>query len=402
MVEKTPLRLLIIADGRSPITRRWMAMLKPLGYHLCLVSSSPCEAPPEVDSFFILPLAFSQLGGSQAGGGTGRGRRSLVKYLRPLAQKARHWLGPWTIAYKQEALRNIIAAEKPDILHAMRIPYEGMLAGFSAPAIPLVISTWGNDLTLHAPATPRMRALTRRALSHADALISDTHIDVARAANWGFDSQKPSLVVPGNGGIDVAEVQQACQGVVKGRPFRVLNPRGLRSYVHTDTFFKAIPLVLKELPEVQFTCTSMWRQPEAEKWVSVLGIEKNVTLLPLLSQQQVWQEFARSQVSVSVSSHDGTPNTLLEAMALGSFPICGDLPSIREWITDGGNGLLVDPKDPQALADALLRALTDGALREKAAKLNSEIIRAQADLESTRQKVAHFFAQLKDQKPRSR
>lgn len=397
MVEKNSLRLLIVADGRSPITRRWIAMLKPLGYHISLVSSYPCEAPPGVDGFFILPLAFSQLGGSQAGGGAAKGWRSLVKYLRPLAQKVRYLLGPWTITRQQGAFRRILAAERPDIVHAMRIPYEGMLAGFSAPGIPLVVSTWGNDLTLHAPSTARMGALTRRALSHAAALISDTQVDVTRAAEWGFDPQKPSLVVPGNGGINVSEMQLACKEIVKERPFRVLNPRGLRSYVHSDTFFKAIPLLLKELPEVQFSCTSMQGQPEAEKWVDALKINRNVTLLPLLSQQGLWQEFARSQVSVSVSSHDGTPNTLLEAMALGCFPICGDLPSIREWITDGRNGLLVNPHDPQALAAALLRALTDEPLRKKAAALNAEIIRERADLESTRQKVAQFFAQVKSQ-----
>ena len=263
MEEKTPLKILILADGRSPITQRWIAMLRPLGHHVTLVSSYPCDPVPGTDSFYILPLAFSQFGGSQAGSRSTSGLRNLIKRVRPLAQTIRHWLGPWTLALKKNKLQQIINAEQPDILHAMRIPFEGMLAGFTEPTIPLVISTWGNDFTLHASSTRRMDTLTRQALKRASALISDTQVDVQRAADWGFSTEKPALVVPGNGGIDLAEMQEACKGVIRGKPFRVINPRGLRSYMRSDTFFKSIPLVLKEIPDVHFSCTSMKDQPEA-------------------------------------------------------------------------------------------------------------------------------------------
>jgi len=391
MEEKTLLKILMIADGRSPITRRWIAMLKPLGVHVSLVSSYPCDPVPGADSFYILPLAFSQFGGSQAGSGGATGFRNLIKRVRPLAQSIRHWLGPWTLELKKNKLQQIVDAEKPDILHAMRIPFEGMLAGFVGSKIPLIISTWGNDFTLHAPSTRRMGTLTRRALTRASALISDTQVDFKRATEWGFDSGKPTLVVPGNGGIDLAEMKEACKGVVDGAQIRVINPRGLRSYVRSDTFFKAIPLVMKEMPDVQFSCTSMKDQPEAENWVRSLGIEASVNLLPLLTQEEVWREFARSQVSVSASTHDGTPNTLLEAMALGCLPICGDLPSIREWITHGENGLLIDPADPQALAAAILQTLRSPELITSAARVNRQILNERANIEQVRHKVEKLF-----------
>jgi glycosyltransferase involved in cell wall biosynthesis len=55
--------------------------------------------------------------------------------------------------------------------------------------------------------------------------------------------------------------------------------------------------------------------------------------------------FRGAQIVVSPSIHDGTPNSLLEAMACGCFPVAGDLESIREWITHGQNGLLFDAND---------------------------------------------------------
>jgi len=398
MEEKTPLRILLLADVRSPITRRWIAMLKPLGVHLSLVSSYPCDAVPGVDSFYILPLAFSRFGGSQAGGTGSTARRGLVKRLRPLAQTLRYWLAPWTLPLQAHKLRQIVEAEQPHLLHAMRIPYEGMLAGCADLKIPLVLSTWGNDFTLHAPATYRMGVLTRQALARASALISDSRVDVQRAKEWGFDPGKPALVVPGNGGIDLAEMLETCKGVIKGEPPRVINPRGLRSYVRSDTFFKSIPLVLKQMPEVQFSCTSMKDQPEAEHWVHGLGIEGNVQLLPLLSQAEVWREMARSQVSVSASSHDGTPNTLLEAMAVGCVPVCGDLPSIREWITPGENGLLIDPADPQALANAILQALGSAEMQKKAAQMNQQIIEEKAGIEQVRDLMRKYYQDVAETK----
>jgi glycosyltransferase involved in cell wall biosynthesis len=78
--------------------------------------------------------------------------------------------------------------------------------------------------------------------------------------------------------------------------------------------------------------------------------------------------------------HDGPPNSLLEAMAVGCLPVCGHIESIREWITDGENGLLVDPADSSALAAAVLRGIEDEGLRRMAANRNLEIILARAEV----------------------
>jgi glycosyltransferase involved in cell wall biosynthesis len=362
------MHILMIADGRSPITRRWIQAIQPLGYRISLVSTFQCSPVPGAALVSVLPVAFAAYAGSQAGTGSGNSsRKKLISVFRPLLAWIRHLAGPFTLSRYQAQLLALIDDLRPDLVHALRIPYEGMLASVTPAHIPLLLSTWGNDLTLHAPSTPWMRRLTRQALKRADGLLSDTHCDITRAAAWGFNPANPRWWVVGNGGLDLDELQQTIQGVTPANPPQVINPRGIRSYVRTDTFFKSIPLVLARHPETQFICTSMARQKDAINWVKKLKLEKNVTLLPYLDQHALWQETARSLVSVSISTHDGTPNTLLEAMALGSLPICGDLPSIREWITPGENGLLVPADDPSALADAICRGLTDSSLHQKAA-----------------------------------
>ena len=78
-------------------------------------------------------------------------------------------------------------------------------------------------------------------------------------------------------------------------------------------------------------------------------------------------------------------------MACGCFPIAGDLESIREWITHAQNGLLVNPDNPQSIADAILIALEREDLRNEAAGLNAKIISARAEYGKNMEKVVEFY-----------
>jgi glycosyltransferase involved in cell wall biosynthesis len=133
---------------------------------------------------------------------------------------------------------------------------------------------------------------------------------------------------------------------------------------------------------------------EALETVAKLGVEKSVELLPGRPHAQMADLFRAAQIVVSPSTHDGTPNTLLEAMACGCFPVAGDLDSIREWIKPGENGLLVDPGDPQALAAAILLGLNDAALRQQTAEKNAVIIAERAEYTRNMARVVEFYKKL--------
>ena len=319
----------------------------------------------------------------------------MVSRYRGLAATLRHWLGPLTISRLEQDYLTLLERLEPDLVHALRIPYEGMLASRTPPEIPLVISTWGNDFTFHAISNGVMGNATRRALLRADGLMADTIRDLRVARTWSFNPAKPAISLPGNGGIDLEEIENITHGIGLAVPRQVINPRGFRSgSVRNDTFFKSIPLILALHPEVQFVCPWMAGQPEALRWVNKLRIFDNVSLLPMITQADLWREFARSLVSVSVSEHDGTPNSLLEAMAIGCLPICGDIESIREWIVNGDNGILVDPTDAYGLSEAVQRAILDESFRRNAAERNLELIRARAEVGTVRQQVVEFYNRM--------
>jgi glycosyltransferase involved in cell wall biosynthesis len=171
----------------------------------------------------------------------------------------------------------------------------------------------------------------------------------------------------------------------------IINPRGFRPYVRNDVFFKAIPLVLARHPQAKFIFALMAGEPHAENWIRELNIAHAVELLPPLIHDQMADAFRRAQVVVSPSIHDGTPNSLLEGIACGCFPVAGDLESIREWITPGKNGLLFDPNNESSIAGAIMAAIESHSLREQAAAFNREMIADRAEYKQNMKRAEQFY-----------
>lgn len=88
------------------------------------------------------------------------------------------------------------------------------------------------------------------------------------------------------------------------------------------------------------------------------------------------------------STYEGTPLALFEAMAAGKTIVSTAVDGCREVLEDGVTGLLVPPRDPEALAGALLRCLDDAALRASLAKRARDA--------SARFDIAACVAQMQD------
>ncbi|MCS7011827.1 MAG: glycosyltransferase family 4 protein [Anaerolineales bacterium] len=384
------MRILFVADGRSPIAQQWIRYWVERGDEVYLASTFPVEFPYRLAGFCFLPVAFSSLKKSRE-----ITRRGLWgAHALPLRFWLRQWLGPLTVFRAAALLQEWWQTVRPAFVHALRIPYEGMVAALSRPEMPLLVSVWGNDFTLHARSSPLLAILTRLTLRRAEALQTDCRRDLRLAAQWGFDPHRPTLVVPGNGGIDMRLFFPPASP--PEQPI-VLNPRGFRKYVRNDTFFRSIPLVLERKPEARFLCAAMAGEREAEAWIQRLGIAHAVELLPPRPHPAMADLYRRAQVLVSPSVHDGTPNSVLEGMACGCFPIVGDLESLREWITDGVNGLLVDATNPPDLAEAIVRALSDPALREQASRQNAMLLAERAEYQHTMLRVLAWYESVLEQ-----
>ncbi len=71
----------------------------------------------------------------------------------------------------------------------------------------------------------------------------------------------------------------------------------------------------------------------------------------------------KASVSVLFSIYENLPVAIAEAMALGKPVVCSRVGGVAEMVHDGENGFLVESEDEDALADRLVKLLTDPALR---------------------------------------
>ena len=127
------MKLLLIADGRSPTTRRWVKAAASLGHEVTLVTTFPCAPVEGVEADVCLPVAFSALAGQKGGvssASAARAERCPAGWF-PLSARpfmaGRYLLGPLTLRYYGPRLRWLVERIQPDLVHALRIPFEGML-----------------------------------------------------------------------------------------------------------------------------------------------------------------------------------------------------------------------------------------------------------------------------------
>jgi len=100
---------------------------------------------------------------------------------------------------------------------------------------------------------------------------------------------------------------------------------------------------------------------------AVKGRRDVVWINSMLGQAETIALYSGAAVSVTPSVYEPFGIVVVEAMACGSPVVASRVGGIPEIVQDGRSGLLVPPKDPTTLADAVNRVLADGALASRLA-----------------------------------
>ena len=391
-----PLRVLLVADMRSPTTWGWVNAVRSAGVVVLGLDGLPWPEHRPLDA---------------SGEGS---RRSVRQRLRSFAGatprrlkatgRVRRVAGPVMAPIKGRRIRRAVERTKPDVVHGLRIPHEAMAAMVACPpTVPLAVSIWGNDLTHEAPASRMGGRAARRVLARTELLFADCLRDIDLALTWGLRPTTPTAVLPGGGGIDLARVAEEHRKLASqpsdlvGPGHRVVvNARGGRPYVRNEFLLEALSLLATELdPRVRIVFVDSAHDGALCRAIEHHRLSNKIVVTGRRSPCEVLSLFCRAEVSVSITDQDGTPNSLLEAMAAGAIPVCSDLPSIREWIEPGRNGFLAAFNDPLAVADALRLALgLSDAERSAIETENGRIIATRAERGSAGKHAAEKYGQL--------
>ena len=156
---------------------------------------------------------------------------------------------------------------------------------------------------------------------------------------------------------------------------RLLKEKGVSEYVQAAANLKA------RHPEARFLLAGPLdpnpagiTQAQLDQWRAAGVVEY------LGELRDVRPAFAQCSVYVLPSYREGTPRTVLEAMAAGRAVLTTDAPGCRETVTPGVNGLLVPPADVDALEQVMEQLLLDPAARTAMGAESLRLVRERYDV----------------------
>jgi glycosyltransferase involved in cell wall biosynthesis len=234
-------------------------------------------------------------------------------------------------------------------------------AAVTKPFLPGVRLVWGirasdPDMTRY----DRVVAWTERLLSRfADAIICNSHAGLAFAASYGLPRHKLNVV---HNGIDTERFQPRLDARAVIREAWGIAPdhklvgclARLDPMKDHRTFLNAAALVARDRPDARFVCIGPKRDADAGiaellKLSADLGLEQRLTWAG--PRTDVPAVLSALDVLCSTSYGEGFSNSIAEAMACGVPCVVTDVGDSASIV--GDTGLVVPPRDPDRMAQAL-------------------------------------------------
>lgn len=272
-------------------------------------------------------------------------------------------------------ISRIIKDLKPDIVHA-HDPH-----AVAAASLALAFNT-KND----GPALIASRRVSFRLKPHAFSRWKYRQVDCFVAASESIrttligDGINAARIVTVYEGIDVhriqaeppvnihAELWLPTHAPIVGATGALTSEKGHRHLVD------AAAMVVREVPDARFVILGEGDlRPSLERQVKDLHLEKHVFLPGF--RPDVLAFVNAFDLFVMPSIAEGLGTSLLDAMAAAKATVATDTGGVPEVVDRDNTGLLVPPRDPRALAVAIVRLLKDSTLRERMGRAGLERVR---------------------------
>ena len=274
----------------------------------------------------------------------------------------------------------IILKHKSELIHVHWAIPTGLIGVWAGKLLkkPVVVTIHGSDFRM---ATERSSFLTKIFLyvcQRAKQIMCVSELQEKEIQKMGIRQEK---IMTFSMGIEKSflEAGRNRTEIPEGRPHTVLSNRNLLPLYNVSLLIRAIPKVLKEEPYTKFIIAGDGQEREAlSREAENLNVSSFIEFLGRVPHEKMADLLATADIYVSTSLYDGTSVSLLEAMGSGAFPIVADIPANREWITNGQNGFLVPVDEERYLANRIVDAIRNQALREKSRVENLSIVQEKA------------------------
>jgi glycosyltransferase involved in cell wall biosynthesis len=251
-------------------------------------------------------------------------------------------------------IKKIVRDIKPDLIHAHFIAKYG----FHLPGLrfhPSIVSAWGDDVLILPVRSRLIRWHTGNVLRSVDLIYAvSENIGNRIIADFGIPANKLRHMPFG---IDTDMFFPGPEKSVQSRDtIEIFSNRGFFPVYDTETLVKGFAAAYKENPKLRLTLKG--DGPEEQKIRNVvrsLGMSSIVTFKEKTVYSDVPDDYRNADVFITTSLSDGTPVSVLEAMASGLPCIATGVGGIPEWIEDEKSGLLIAPGNPDLVASSIQR-----------------------------------------------
>jgi glycosyltransferase involved in cell wall biosynthesis len=272
----------------------------------------------------------------------GIGHKKIDKFLYPLLAAL--------------AVRKV----RPHIVHAIMESYAGgtlVIIKYLCPRIIRILTLQSGDLDDPSKQNKFLIRIFWRPIHNSpDRITAISNFLADRAKQLGVAEDK-ILITPN--GVDLSKIPESVEKINK----RVICVARFSWEKGLDYLIKAWPEVLKQEPQAKLVLVGEGdKRQEIESLIKELGIESSVELKGNLPHDQVLEELKKSEIFICPSLAEGLGIVFIEAQACGLAVIGTRVGGIPDVIQDMENGLLIEPKNSQAIERAIKKLLKDKEL----------------------------------------
>jgi glycosyltransferase involved in cell wall biosynthesis len=157
---------------------------------------------------------------------------------------------------------------------------------------------------------------------------------------------------------------------------------------------RAFQEVLRVVPKCKLICAGDGEVDRARNLAVELDLVEHIEFPGWIGADQREQLLSRATLFVLPSYAEGLPMSLLEAMAAGLPVVTSNVGGIPDVVTDGVEGLVIEPGDVTALAKAMISILTNEEWRNQLAKAAREKIERDLSIDMAIKKIESVYREL--------
>lgn len=210
------------------------------------------------------------------------------------------------------------------------------------------------------PVVLLFRAVQSLVARSADAVVVPSVYLKRIIRTWKVSDERIAVIYNAVELGEMGKVPEAVSALL--RP-RIVTAGRLVPWKGMGTVIDAVNGLRSQIPEASLGVIGAGPEEDALTRYAAVRLAGGYAFTGALTHADVLATINDADVFVLDSTYEGLSHLLIEALSLGKPVIASNVGGNVELIKDGVNGLLVPPKDPQALMEACARMFTDDALR---------------------------------------